>query len=105
MKFFPKQHVSALVSHSLSAVVFIGGWVHCCILDADDVHTCRLETTATVHRALLLLACSLRPPMIELLVVSWRTRERLETNTVSVGGEFPLPVINPCCSWICERNP
>lgn len=43
--------------------------------------------------------------MIELLVVSWRTRERLETNTVSVGGEFPLPVINPCCSWICERNP
>lgn len=43
--------------------------------------------------------------MIKLLVVSVGTCEQLETNTVSVGGEFPLPVINPCSSWICERNP
>ena len=57
--------------------------------DQSTSETC--VTTAAARRGCRALACSLRLPIIELLVVViWLTWERLDSETESVGGELPL---------------
>ena len=76
-KFVPRQQVSALVSHSFAAKVpsFGSGWLAVVVAILRSVVTAETAIASQPPgddwRSLLFLFCSLLPPIIELLLVTW----------------------------------
>ena len=78
IKLVPKQHVSALVSHSLLAVVLGGGSCTCVLVDLICLMDVTWDMVADSHSLvpsgrLRIAALSVLPPMIVAPVVSSET--------------------------------